>query len=247
MMRRTQQVFLAALLVAASVLSHAHESRGKAAPPVVHFSYEAVNLAPADYLNRALPPITPGSTVRIAATIFTINESGGTTFFDPAAYDYQWYLNSRFVAGGRGTAAVTVTVDRGGVSEPRVRLRLSDSRGNFIRDAEITLPLARPSVAVLRQAGGATALAETPLTAAKNSTLTLVAKPYFFSIPSADLLHFVWKQEGAPITGPITDPKILRIAVPADAEEKSWLFSIAVSDTSNPTENVQKNFNITVH
>lgn len=243
MNRRTAIIVLSGFLFALPAVEHLSAQQ---APFDVHFSYEAENLAPADYRIRALPPITPGTRVRISASLLEISDAGGTTFLNPASYDYQWYHNERFVAGGKGTAAVTISVGRRATTAQTILLRIFDARGRFIQDARIALPLGQPTVALLRQSDGATALAETPLVAQPNTAVVLVAKPYFFSAPNLERLTFDWTYANNPITGPTEEPRVLRITIPELPEERPADFILTVANTDNRNELVRRNFTVTV-
>jgi hypothetical protein len=215
-------------------------------PIEAHFSYEAMNLVPPDYAKRALSPITPGSRVKIAATIFNVNPAGAAIFRNPALYDYRWFHNDRFISGGRGLSAITIDVGRRARLEQTVRLQINDNRGNFVLSALIELPLAQPLVTVFRQRDVATALSESALIAEPNSTITLIAQPYFFSRGDPFLLDFSWEHQGMPIVGQAESPNVLIVTVPNIVGETRFEFSALVSDMDDPQEHAQRNFDIIV-
>ncbi len=209
----------------------------------VHFSYQAMNLAPEEYISRALSPITPGSIVKISATIFKVDSKGRITFFDPKSYEYQWYHQNNFVAGGRNVSSVIITIGEGASDSQEILVRIYDNKKRFIKDAIIKLTVDKPTVVLLQNKNGATSLAETSLIAKPASTVTVEAKPYFFSIYSLD---FSWKYSGFPIENNPEEKNILKIKIPSNIDRRTHSFSLRVSNTNNPDEFVIKNFNIEI-
>jgi hypothetical protein len=212
----------------------------------VHFSYEAANFAPSDYRIRALPPLTAGSSVKISGMIFYQNPNGELSISDPASYNYQWYHNNRFIAGGKGVSSIMITVSRRALKEEKVLLRLFDNKGKFLADFELRLPRSSPIVTIRNEVDGSIALREAPIFAKPNSTLTLIAVPYFFT--QIENLEFVWRQQGERITQPFEDQKKLNIIIPSNPiRQKPILYSVsAVTRGISPPETAEKIFSITI-
>jgi hypothetical protein len=197
--------------------------------PLVHISYEAINLAQPSYLKAALAPITPDNDVRISATMFRINQAGEAVFLNPDLHDYQWFSGRRWIAGGKGVWFVTIGVEQRAISGPEIRLRILDNRGNLIQDAQIELPISQPLVTIARQTNGAIALAESPLIASPDSILEIRAIPHFFPVPSAEFLTFAWRFQGRDITVPTEQPDLLQITIPQNPVRAPVEYSVVVS------------------
>jgi hypothetical protein len=197
--------------------------------PFVHISYQAINFSQPDYLKRALAPITPDNDVRISATMFRINQAGEAVFLNPDLHDYQWFSGRRFIAGGKGVWFITIGVEQRAVSGPEIRLRILDSRGNLIQDAQIEFPLSQPLVTIARQTNTAIALAESPLIAGPDSVLQIRAIPHFFPVPSPEFLTFTWRFQGRDITVPTEQPDLLQITIPQNPVRAPVEYSVVVS------------------
>jgi hypothetical protein len=222
---------------ARQISSHADPAAHEAEPvvhlereqPFVHISYQAINFSQPSYLKRALAPITPDNDVRISATMFRVNQAGEAVFLNPDLHDYQWFSDRRFIAGGKGVWFSTVSVGQRAVSGPEIRLRILDSAGNLIQDAQIELPISQPLVTVVRQTNGAIALAESPLIAGPDSILQVRAIPHFFPVPSPEFLIFNWRFQVMDITVPTDQPDLLQITIPQNPVREPVSYSVAVS------------------
>lgn len=228
------------ILVSAALMPAFNAAGQEALPLEVHFSYEAQNIAPWDYLIRAAAPLTPNTTARIAATLLETGQNGTQRLIDPGRYEFRWYFNDSFVAAGAGRTAIEVTLPAVTGTASTVRLRVSDARRNLAADDTLILPTSRPTVGLFRMTDDGESLVQTTgFTVPANVQTAVRVKPYFFSAETLTRLSFAWTLANKPLTGGTGDPTILRITIPADTTGADYGFSVTVTNTDNQRETAE--------
>jgi len=212
-------------------------------PLVVYFSFEAQNYAPPEYLAGARTLPVPGSTILISANPFSKRTGGVLTVLDPKQYLFRWFFGATKIAEGRGLNEVSYNVPDGTSPNQSLLFRLelaSLSSDEVLASPSLTIPLATPKVVLYRMENGKPVLSgQSEFLGARGSSITLLAKPYFFNAGSTSL-EFQWFAAGELITGPTSQPHIFNVKLPAALVSQN--FSLRARNSQNPSEQAALDF-----
>lgn len=177
--------------------------------------WDAETYVPYDYLGKALP--IQGSTVVVDALLYI---SGG----DRNNLKFSWFLDNTFqeAKSGYGKNSFRFNIRRTAESTHNVLIKIFNDDRSFYVEKSIEIPIAKQEVI---------------LSSINTNKLSLIAKPYFFTIDKITDLIFKWTLEGqSPITASDYDANILDINILNKNTNESIEKNISISVTNSKKE-----------
>jgi len=216
----------------------------------LYLSFEASNYAPAEYRSHARTLPVTGSSLVFSADLFRRGAAGTLLPQNPANYIFEWTWRRHPVRQtGKNVFQASlpdIPDNPSAVIGVKVIDRFSDIT---VASKELSIPIASPEVMVyeVRPNGSVGSLSLESFAAQPGETLTFLAQPYFFTLPSdADALEYVWRHGGAPIEGVTTDPRFLNVKIPGNQSNYRESFSVNLANKFNVLEAASRSFGIEV-
>jgi hypothetical protein len=159
-------------LIGASFLS----AHAQTDPAELVFTWNAENFYPANYPGKAYA--TEGSPVTVSAEMLQ-----GGRFLDVSEANVKWYLDNKLYAEGRGLKEIQFTAKSRRGSSHIVRALFE--RAGVKTEASVQIPVRAKEVVVESSAPSGSVPA--------NSSVSLLAVPYFWNVSALSDLRFSWR------------------------------------------------------
>ncbi len=200
-------------------------------------SWTSNTYTPLEYQDWARTLPIKGAALTFFATPFqTVARSGKNALSslyepqDPQLFYFVWYVNQSRYDQGQGVSSIQYQIDpyiRTDALDVRVQL-FDAENGDLIVQQQTRIPVIQQPQILLYpiQNQIIVPIASQSFSGLRGSTIEILAKPYFFSVPEQKQIGFAWSRAGIPITSVRNDPYSLKITLPNTKAQTQFSVSL---------------------
>ena len=242
-------LFIVAVITAQSLVSCAHAASGT----TLQLSWTSDTYTPLSYHAHARTLPVWGATMTFFATPFSTQSGTGKNATrisyvpqDPQSFYFVWYLNGNKYDQNQGESSLTYSIDPYVAQDNiDVHVQIFDAAsGALTAEQQITIPLIQKPQVLLYQIDGEKTLpgALQTFSGMRNTTMKIVAEPYFFNVPQKNQIAFTWYHNGSPISVTDNDPYSFQVTLPNQSAADR--FSVTLMNTLHKLQYITSSFTV---